>query len=72
MLDLDMILNLPVEHRQVVQEIISYSVVCDLKMQVFSPGQKQFIEDRFKRYCEDKNALFQFEDLKSKVLDKLP
>jgi len=67
-----MILNLPVEHRQVVQEIISYSVVTDLKMQVFSPGQKQFIEDRLKRYCDDKNALFKFEDLKSKVLDKLP
>ena len=72
MLDLEMILNLPIDHRQVIQEVISYSVINDLKMQVFSAEQKQFIEDRLKRYCNDKDALFKFEDLKSKVVDKLP
>jgi hypothetical protein len=72
MIDIDTILDLPKEHRQIVQEVISYSVISELGMQVFTVAQKKFIEERLKRYCEEKNAVFKFEDLKSKILDKLP
>ena len=68
--DLKQILQLPVEDRQIVQEIVGYSIVNDMNMLVFGPEQKKQIEDRIKEYCKKSTAVFKFEDLKAAVLDK--
>jgi hypothetical protein len=68
--DLKQILTLPVEDRQIVQEIVGYSVINDMNMIVFGPNQKKLIEERLKKYCKKSNAVFKFEDVKAAVLDK--
>jgi hypothetical protein len=68
--DLKQILTLPVEDRQIVQEIVGYSVINDMNMVVFAPNQKKLIEERLKKYCKKPGAVFKFEDVKAAVLDK--
>ena len=68
--DLKQILSLPVEDRQIVQEIVGYTIINDMNMMVFGPNQKKIIEDRMKKYCKKSSAVFKFEDVKASVLDK--
>jgi hypothetical protein len=68
--DLNQILSLPIEDRQIVQEVVGYTIVNDMNTFVFGPDQKKLIEERFKKYCKKSNAVFKFEDLKVNVVDK--
>ena len=68
--DLKQILSLPVEDRQIVQEIVGYTVINDMNMIVFGPNQKKLIEERLKKYCKKSSAVFKFEDVKAAVIDK--
>jgi len=68
--DLKQILSLPVEDRQIVQEIVGYTIINDMNMIVFGPNQKKLIEERLKKYCKKSSAVFKFEDVKASVLDK--
>jgi hypothetical protein len=68
--DLKQILSLPVEDRQIVQEIVGYTVINDMNMIVFSPKQKAIIEERMKKYCKKSGAVFKFDDVKAAVIDK--
>jgi len=69
-IDLKQILSLPVEDRQIVQEVVGYTVINDLNMIVFGTNQKKIIEERLKKYCRKSGAVFKFEDLKAAVIDK--
>lgn len=71
MLDLKDILTLTLEHRQIVQEVVGYTVVNDINMHVFGSEQKKMIEERLKKYCKKSDAVFKFDDLKLLVIDKL-
>ncbi len=68
--DLKQILSLPVEDRQIVQEVVGYTIVNDMNMFVFGPEQKKLIEERMKKYCKKSSAVFKFEDIKASVIDK--
>ena len=68
--DLKQILSLPAEDRQIVQEVVGYSLINERNMFVFGPDQKKVIEERFKKYCKKSGAVFKFEDLKASVIDK--
>ena len=70
MLDLKQILTLPVEHRQIIQETVGYTIINDMGMVVFGPDQKKLIEERLRKYCKKSDAVFKFDDLKSMVIDK--
>ena len=69
-IDLKQILSLPVEDRQIVQEVVGYTVINDMNMIVFGANQKKIIEERLKKYCKKSNAVFKFEDIKATVIDK--
>jgi hypothetical protein len=68
--DLKQLLLLPIEDRQIVQEVVGYTIVNDMKTFVFGPDQKKLIEERFKKYCKKSSAVFKFDDLKANVIDK--
>lgn len=68
--DLKHILTLPVEDRQIIQEVVGYSIINDMNMVVFGEEQKKMIEDRLKKYAKRSDAVFKFDDLKSAVIDK--
>lgn len=61
---------MPLEHRQIIQEVVGYTIVNDMKMHVFGEQQKKMIEERMKKYAKKSDAVFSFEDLKSLVIDK--
>ncbi|HWB63324.1 MAG TPA: hypothetical protein VG603_07440 [Chitinophagales bacterium] len=61
---------MPLEHRQIMQEVIGYTIVNDLKIHTFSPEQKKLIEDRMKKYSKKSDAVFKFDDVKALVIDK--
>jgi hypothetical protein len=68
--DLKDILSLPVEHRQIIQEVVGYTIVNDMNMMVFGPEQKKMIEERLKKYCGKSGAVFKFDDLRDTVISK--
>ena len=70
MIDLKQILDLPLEHRQIIQEVVGYTIVNDMKMHVFGDQQKKMIEERLKKYAKKSDAVFNYEDLKTLVFDK--
>jgi hypothetical protein len=65
------LLNIPQEHRQVLQEVIGYTIANDMNLMVFSTEHKKMIDDRMKHYCSKKEALFTYDEIKTTVLDKL-
>jgi hypothetical protein len=71
MISLKEIVLLPLEQRQVLSELIGYSMANDLKLDIFKPEQKKIIENRLKKLCSKKTSLFTFDEVKTLVLDKI-